>query len=198
MTIEKNRLWGTHSPLPADAPIASSDAELGALIAHVDGPVGLVGGDLCRTVGGTGDRERLRSDEAMTLPCDVVSVELDGRAATAVAHVVLRRSWWRGPMVAAMNAQFIGPWDVAPRSHPNDGVVDVLAVDEMSIDQRWKARRRLPSGMHVPHPAIRQSRAGSWERRFDRPIRVWIDGVPHGRATHVTITVRPDALLIVV
>lgn len=201
MTLEKNRLWGKHAPLPDNAPIASSDAELAALTAladHAGGPVGLIGGDLCRTVGGTGNRDRLRGNEAMTLPCDRLLIELDGKASIAVAHVVMRRSWWRGPVVAAMNAQFIGTWDVAPRSHPNDGLMDVFSVGDMSLDQRWKARRRLPSGLHVPHPSIEQARTRSWERRFDRPLGVWIDGVAHGRVSHVTITVQPDAICIVV
>ncbi|MGD9793614.1 MAG: diacylglycerol kinase family protein [Acidimicrobiia bacterium] len=198
MTIEKHRQWGSPSPLPADAPVASSDAELAALVARGIGPIGILGGDLCRTVGGNGNRDRLRSGEAVSLPCDVLQVELDSQASIAVAHVVLRRSWWRGPLVAVMNAQFIGEWNVAPRSHPNDGLMDVLSADAMSFDQRLKAKRRLPSGVHVPHPNIAQSRTATWERRFERPIGVWLDGVAHGRATQVSITVRPDAMTIVV
>jgi hypothetical protein len=198
VTIEKNRLWGSPSPLPAEAPVASSDAELAAIVVDGLGPIGLLGGDLCRTVGGTGNRHRLRTSEAMSLPCDVLKVELDGRASIAVAHVVLRRSWWRGPLVAVMNAQFIGSWDVAPRSHPNDGLMDVFSADAMSFDQRLKAKRRLPGGVHVPHPNIAQSRTATWERRFERPIGVWLDGVAHGRATRVSVTIQPDAVTIVV
>ncbi len=57
-----------------------------------------------------------------------------------------------------MNAQWIGSWDVAPRSHPNDGLLDRCEGD-LSLDDRWKARGRLPSGTHVPHPGIAEQRA---------------------------------------
>ena len=57
-------------------------------------------------------------------------VTLDDAAPTwGVAHVVVRRQWWRGEIVMAMNAQFYGRYDVAPRGHPNDGKVDVVRVD---------------------------------------------------------------------
>ena len=84
----------------------------------------------------------------------------------AVAHVVARRSWWRGRIVAVFNCEHLGRWDVAPRGHPNDGLAEVLDVDAtMTLRQRLQAWRRLPSGTHVPHPAISVSRGptASWE-----------------------------------
>ena len=51
-------------------------------------PLGLLGGDLCRTLGGTGDEQRLRSDEAMQLPVDLGAVLVDGRLHWFVAHLV--------------------------------------------------------------------------------------------------------------
>ena len=82
MTIQKGQGWGLASPLPEGAPVVASDASLGTILAG--GPphpvVGLLGGDLCRTLGGRGDAERLRSSDAMTFPVDVFSVSLDGGA----------------------------------------------------------------------------------------------------------------------
>ena len=61
----------------------------------------------------------------------MLRVDADGRRLTAVAHVVARGGgpWWRGPIVAVMNADRLGRWDVAPRAHPNDGRLDVVEVD---------------------------------------------------------------------
>lgn len=53
------------------------------------------------------------------------SVLVDGRLHWFVAHLVARRSWWRGRTLAVMNAQWLGGWDLAPRSHPDDGLLDV-------------------------------------------------------------------------
>ena len=203
MTIEKGRPWGSAGPLAVDGVVAATDAEVRALVEQArqagrpPAEVGLVGGDLCRTVGGRGDRARLATPGAVRLPVDVAAVTIDGESHWFVAHLVARRSWWRGRVVAVMNAQWIGRWDVAPRSHPNDGLLD-LFDGSPSLDDRWKARRRLITGTHVPHPAIVQRRTDALELELDPPLDVYLDGVKVGRGRHLEIRVEPDALTCVV
>ena len=203
MTIEKHQRWGTPGPLPGDGVLVRTDAEArraaeGARRAGAPVPaLGLLGGDLCRTVGGKGDEARLHSTEAMTLPTDLGSVLIDGKLHWFTAHLVVRRSWWRGRVVAVMNAQWIGRWDVAPKSHPGDGLLDVFDGD-LSLDDRLKARKRLPTGTHVPHPGIAQRRVSALQLAFDRPMPIWLDGERVGRASNLSIRVEPDALTCVV
>jgi len=203
VTIEKGRPWGSAGPLAVDGVLAATDAEVRALVEQArqagrpPAEVGLVGGDLCRTVGGRGDRARLATPDAVRLPVDVAAVTIDGESHWFVAHLVARRSWWRGRVVAVMNAQWIGRWDVAPRSHPNDGLLD-LFDGSPSLDDRWKARRRLITGTHVPHPAIVQRRTDALELELDPPLDVYLDGVKVGRGRHLEIRVEPDALTCVV
>lgn len=203
MTIEKGRSWGEPGPLAADGVVVRTDAEARAAVEaarRAGGPIpelGLLGGDLCRTVGGRGDEARLRSADAVRLPVDVGSVLVDGRLHRFVAHLVARRSWWRGRVVAVMNAQWIGAWDVAPKSHPNDGLLDVFDGD-LSLDDRWKARRRLLTGTHVPHPGIAQRRVAALQVDFDRPTPVWLDGERVGEARSLAIRIEPDAVTCVV
>src|SRR6476619_276580 len=129
MTIRKGEAWGEAGPLAADGVLVRSDSEARAIVEHARRagepipPLGLLGGDLCRTLGGTGDEARLRSSEAMQVPIDVGAVLVDGRLHWFVAHLVARKGWCRGRISAAMNAEFLDRWDVAPRSHPNDGVI---------------------------------------------------------------------------
>jgi hypothetical protein len=204
MTIEKGRPWGAPGPLPADGRIVHSDAEARQIVERArrhGAPVpvlGLAGGDLCRTVGGRGDLGRLRSAEAMTLPVDLGSVCLDGEQHWFVAHLVVRgATWWRGRVLAVMNAQWHGRWDVAPKSHPNDGLLDVFDSD-LGFDDRLKVRRRLRSGTHVPHPGINQQRVRTATFELARPERVELDGVALGRVRTLEISVEPDALTCVV
>jgi diacylglycerol kinase family enzyme len=203
VTIERNRPWGDHGGLTADGVIAHSDHELRAVVeqarrAGTAPPVvGLLGGDLCRTLGGRGDASRLHTPDAMRFPIDVVAAELDGVRHWFVAHLLARRSWWRGRLLAVMNAEFVGAWDVAPRSHPNDGVVDVLDGDP-SLGDRWKARARLPTGAHVPHPSISQTRTKQFEATLEPGTRVWLDGEAIGAVRRIHLTVEPDSLLVVV
>ena len=157
MTIRKGEGWGRRAPLPPDGVMVHTDAEARAvvLVALREGrPVptlGLLGGDLCRTLGGLGDAGRLRSEEGMTFPIDLGHAIIDGRSDLFVAHLIARRSWWRGRAVAVMNAQWLGDWDLGPRSHPNDGLLDATDGD-LALGDRWVARRRVRTGSHLPHP----------------------------------------------
>jgi hypothetical protein len=159
-------------------------------------PLGLLGGDLCRTVGGAGDEARLHSAEAVQLPTDIGAVLIDGRLHWFVAHLVVRKRWWRGRVYVAMNAEYIGRWDVAPRGHPNDGRLDTFDVT-MSTSDRMKARRRLATGTHLPHPGIKERRVSAAQVDVDR-LDVWLDGECVGPATSLSIRVEPDAITVVV
>jgi len=203
VTIAKGEPWGEPGRLAPGSPVASTDRELRRIIEAADGDgsalpeVGLLGGDMARTVGGRGDRTRLAGPQAIRLPLDLGRCILDGEPHLFVSHLVLRRSWWRGRVVAVMNAQWIGPWDVAPKSHPNDGLVDVFDGDP-TLDDRLKARRRLPLGTHVPHRAIAQSRVPTLELVLDRPTPAWLDGERLGSVTSVSLSVQPGAYIGVV
>lgn len=190
MVIERGVDWGSPGALPPGATVAEGNIELQAAVWRGERVIGVTGGDLCRTLNGAG----LLS---MAFPIDLCHFRAEGVDEIFVAHCVARGGWWFGPILAVMNAQYIGTWDVAPRSHPNDGVVDVLKVT-MSLADRFKARKRLATGTHVPHPAIAQQRVRSTEVVLAKPTNVWLDGVPVGLLQRFTIDVEPDALTVVI
>jgi len=187
--IRKGEPWGEPAARPLDIVVAAGDAELGELVAHdADGAFGLLGGDLHRTLGSPPQREAMQR-----LPIDALLVRVDGVEHLAVAHVVARHGWWRGPLLAAVNSAYIGDWNVAPRAHPNDGRFDVVEVSgAMSLRQRLQARRRLPLGSHVPHPqiTIRTAESAAWS--FDDPREVFVDGISRGRAQRLEIAISSD------
>lgn len=203
MTIRKGEPWGAPGALPSDGVLVRTDAQARAAVesarrAGQAPPVlGLLGGDLCRTVGGRGEVDRLRGPDAVTLPVDLGVAVIDGHPHCFVAHAIVRGSWWRGPVTAVMNAQWLGAWDVAPRSHPGDALLDVFQGDP-SVDDRLKMRSRLPSGTHVPHPAITESRVDRLVLSLPRPTPVWLDGVRVARAREIVFGLEPDALRCVV
>jgi hypothetical protein len=193
MTIKPGEDWGELVAPTADLVDVASDAALAEHLASGDPrSARLRGGDLLATLGAPPPGPSLRR-----LPIDALRIVADGRELLAVAHVVARRSWWRGPLLAVMNVDRLGRWDVAPRAHPNDGRADVLEVDSaMGLRARWEARRRLPSGTHVPHPLIgtRRIRDASWT--FTAPQRLWVDGVPRGDVRALHVVVEPDAAVV--
>ncbi len=204
MTIKKGEPWGQPGPLPQSGVVVYSDAEAREVVedarlgASPIPPLGLLGGDLCRTVGGRGDEARLRSEDAVHMPVDLGWVLIDGRPHWFVSHLIARHSWWKGRVVAVMNSQWVGDWDVAPRSHPNDGMLHVFDSD-LSLNDRLKARSRLRTGTHVPHKGIVEKRITHCQIALGKPTPVWLDGVEVAMAArHLTIRIEPDALLCVV
>jgi hypothetical protein len=204
MTIEKGQPWGAVARLPPGGVVVASDAEARRAVEEArfhQAPLpvlGLVGGDLWRTLGGHGpaDPRRLHSDDAMTFSVDLGEVLIDGRLHFFVAHVVAHSPAWRRSFVA-MNAQWRGTWDLGPRSHPNDGLLDTYDA-RLGWSDLWKVRARLPLGAHLPHPGITARRVPACQVDFARPLTVEVDGVAVGSGSALSLRLEPDALTVVV
>jgi len=203
VTIERGADWGTVGGLPPDGIVVHSDAEANEVITEARrsrNPIpvlGLAGGDLCRTLGGTGDLDRLHSTDARTLPIDLGVALLDGRLRFFCSHLVVRGRWWSGRCVVAMNAQFLGPYDLAPRGHPNDGYLDITE-GALPLGERLRARARARTGSHLPHPALHTSRVTAMQFELPRPTPIWLDSIRTEPARTISMRVEPDAVVVVV
>ena len=205
MAIRKGEDWGSLQPLGSDDPIVGTDAELAALVADalangasVVGPVGLLGGDVCRTLGGLGDAERLLSPAATSARIDVLRTTLDdGPSLLTVAHLLVHGWCWNGPGAAIMNAAWVGEWNIAPAAHPGDGRVDVVQ-GSLPVRQRLEARRRVRSGTHLPHPSLTTAKQRSGELDLGRRRGVWSDGRRVGTCRSLRYEVLPDICAVVV
>ncbi len=195
MVISKGSAYGSESEIDPAWPSLATDAALAQHIeANGTAPCTVTGGDLLLTLGG-GATAGLRP---LAYPVDLLEVELDAdHYLVAVAHVVVRRRLWAGPFLVAMNAAWVDGLYLGPRSHPNDGLVDVT-TGTLPWQQRWMARRRAGTGTHLPHPALTMTRKPSMTFRFDQPTMVRVDGQRTKRASQIEVRVRPDAGLVVV
>lgn len=202
MTIEKGKPWGGPGRLPDDGVVVRNDAEARAALedarrAGRPYPVlGVLGGDLGRTLGSPGVEGRLRSDEARTFPLDLGQVLVDGRLHLFVSHLVARNRWWTRAVVA-MNVQWLGPWNLGPKAHPNDGRLDTFD-GRLPLRDLAKVRRRLPTGTHLPHPGIAVRRTAAVTFELARALPVWLDGEQVDEGRVLAVRLEPDALLVVV
>ena len=203
MTISKGSPYGTPgSPLPDGGVVVRSDAEArhaleDARRAGQPFPaLGLLAGDMCRTLAGPGDDARLRSADAVSFPVDLGQVLVDGRLHLFVAHAIARNRFWTRAVVA-MNAQWHGSWNLGPRGHPNDGLLDVFDAT-LSWTDLPKVRARLPSGSHLPHPGIKERRTAAAQFDLDKPLPVWLDGEQVDEGRRLSFRIEPDALTVVV
>jgi hypothetical protein len=184
---------------PGDGVVAWSDAEARSFVEQARRagtaipPIGLAGGDLCRTLGGPAASPPMVGEQRACMRADIGSALVDGRLHWFVAHLVARRSWWRGRIVVIMNASWLGSWDVAPRAHPGDGRLEVVDADPPVWD-RLRVWRRLPSGSHVPHPAISVRSVQAWQAELPRGTRIHLDGEDVGVARTLSVRIEPGAV----
>ncbi len=228
MVIEKGRDWGERGVVDVSVPLVDSDAGLADLFSvevvdegasdslRLVGPsvVGLLpylgdasnprlaSGGLARTVGARGSREALLGKERALLPIDLGVVTFDrdtesSRHVVVAAGLVVCNRFWSGTIEGAMNAAFLGEWNVAPGGHPNDGRFDVITAN-LSLADRFKARKRLASGSHIPHPdiSIRRLKAAEFAPRAG--TSVWIDGRRYSPASTLHLSVFADAVSIAI
>ena len=199
MTIRKGFDWGEPQAVPDEAIFVSNDAEANEAISglrRAGKPVPalcLVGGDLARTLGARNNEASLRAGEGTHVRVDLGVALMDGRLYWFVSHLVARHSWLRGPIVIAANAAFIGDWNVAPQAHPGDGRFDLIEANP-TFAERLKARARLRSGTHVPHPDIKIRRCAAAQMDLERPTPITLDGVRHDKAKTLSIRIEPAAL----
>ena len=117
-----------------------------------------------------------------------LSVEIDGAAIEAAQATSL----------VVMNGQYLRGLDLSPRGHPGDGVAEAQLYG-LPPGARRAMRARLATGAHLPHPAITVRRARqAVVVRAARPVPLEIDGVPAGRITSLTVTLRPSAYRLLV
>jgi hypothetical protein len=201
--IAKGQPWGAPGDLPEGGVIVRSDAAAAAALTEARRErrpfpaLGLLGGDLCHTLGGGGSAQL----QGVRFTVDLGEALLDGRIHLFVAHLVARTRLWTRAFVA-MNAQYLhvrgmGAWNLGPRAHPNDGLLDTYDV-HLPRGQLLPVRSRLHHGTHLPHPGIKERRTAALQVELDRPLPVRLDGVSVGPARVVSVRVQPDALTVVV
>ncbi len=190
---------GDSGEVPSDAYFVRSDSQANELVNNAKRAketlpkLCLLGGDLARTLGAHNNEKRLRANNGTHLQVDLGAVLVDGRLFWFLANLVARNSWWHGPLVIAANAAFIGTHNVAPRAHPGDGLLDIIEGN-LGFSQRVKAFRRLRSGSHIPHRDIKVRRSKATQLDLPHPMSITLDGLPHGKATRLSIRVEPAAL----
>ncbi len=199
MRLTPGEEWGAAEPVPSDVVWVSTDSEARELVvaSRRSGSalprLCLTGGDLARCLGGGEGADRVHKIGATHVQVDVGSVLLDGKLHWFIAHMVARNWWLTGRILIVANTDFLGRWNVAPRAHPGDGLLDFLDSD-LSLGDRIKAKRRLPSGTHVPHPGIRYRRDAAFQISLARPTPIRLDGTRIGSASQISVRVESERL----
>ncbi len=203
MTIGPGTEWSVPGLLPTGAPTFATDASLSEFVhaRRSSGEplpiVGLTGGTLFDTIGGSSVVGRLRTDRAQRYPVDVVRADIDGTSRWFVGTLVARARSWRD-FVAVMNTPWVRGLRLGHRAHPGDALLDIVVGAGLRLDDLRRIVPRARHGAHLPHPKLQETRTGEARWEFDRPRRLVIDGQSVGRVRRLAVEVEPDALTVVV
>jgi hypothetical protein len=192
--ITRGEQWGVPTTRTESDVLVSGDTQLAA--SSTESRLIVTGGDIAHCLGDPLSPEI--GANCIEVPIDALRVSItmrDGVTLTQIAasHVMIG-SWLRGRLICLSNGGFIGPKNVSPRAHPNDGLFDVMSLDSsMGVRQRIRARQKSTLGTHLPHPLLETSRSRSAHyAALSRNEALQIDGVRICRWTSVHIEIVPD------
>jgi hypothetical protein len=226
VSIRKGEPWGEAATAPADRTVSGTDADLADAVRRHPGTrvrwSPSTGADFARAVNVA---TTPGTDGAWVLPCDALVVQRSGdetqpeplhavnmvilgtppdrlRRTSRLAPVTVTvdgRRLHSGPAtgVVVANGEYLRGVDLVPRGHPGDGRAEVQ-VYALGPGERRGLRQRLVTGMHLPHPQVRQGAGRRVE--IDVSGRAWaleVDGVAFPSLRRVEVTVAPRAFALV-
>ncbi len=215
MTIRKNENFGQSISRPTHLIALRDDREIAQryMQSQVSGGSGddvtdsfftVTRGSIAQALGI--DCRRAKSADARSATMTQVSLDLikiEYRTSQNLTHEVIgagslllnRRSFCNVFLIVS-NSGIIKGRDVFPRAHPNDGVIDVLVVDEeISLRQRLLAWHKSKIGVHLPHPQLHVSRQTQFEWS-GQPARMVVDGATFHKVEWMRCSIVKDAFAI--
>lgn len=205
MTIRKGEEWGTRIVAPEQLILLPDDAHLVQMDSTATGV--LTGGDIHYTLGSP--PPVLSGADCTQLKVDAMQVLItlaNGKVRTELAASCIEigqftpRIGRSSRYVCISNAGIVKGRNLAPRAHPNDGVLDVLEISQdISFRNRLQAYKRASTGTHIPHPDIRTNRHSECEyfnHGGNEVLRLDHAKIPSWQSIHITVL--PDYWKIVV
>lgn len=191
--IRRGQPWGEPSYMFDDVIIVENDLVLART--NPTNRVFLTGGDIARSLGqpqvpAVGSACTEVTIDAML--CDIMNSDGQSTLIVAASSIIVG-NYWKGRHLIVSNAGWIGDSNVAPRAHPNDGKVEMLTMrSHMSLRQRFLARRKMNTGVHLPHPDLSSAQISTTVIESKGREILVIDGDKISNWTSISITVQPD------
>lgn len=118
---------------------------------------------------------------------DVIDITADGESLGSKQYV----------LAAFANGRFYGGgFKAAPRSHIDDGMMDMCAVEQLSHLKFLALVGKYKNGQHLDPPLefIRYIKCKKAELKFDKPMNVCVDGEIEEPVESLTLEIVPKAL----
>jgi len=188
--------WQFATKSTAELKIASSDRDIVALYEEGESLIALQGGDLYESLGGRGVANGESEKDTVALKLDLGRLNIGQSSYLFASYCKVSKPIKPWCTLWAVNSPIIGHRRISPKSHPADGLLDIV---EFSLPFRefLTAYKRSSSGDHIPHPQIKTSKKSSYTVNSRNKRRVVIDGKKVAYVKQLSISVIPHAISVV-
>tara|TARA_B100000579_G_scaffold37357_1_gene26116 strand:- start:12579 stop:13190 length:612 start_codon:yes stop_codon:yes gene_type:complete len=176
--------------------VASNEREIIALYESGESLIGLQGGDLYESLGGRGAGEIQSDKDTVGLKLDLGQVVIGQSSYLFASYCKISKPLKPWSTIWAINSPIIGHRRISPKSHPADGLLDIVEFS-LSFRQSLKAYKRSTSGDHLPHPNIKTSKKRTYTINARGTGRVVIDGKKITYSKEASVSVIPHAIAVV-
>ncbi|MFA6400788.1 MAG: diacylglycerol kinase family protein [Salinivirgaceae bacterium] len=92
--------------------------------------------------------------------------------------------------------RFAGDFFLTPKAIANDGLLDVCAIEKLSLMERLSILTKVPKGTHLQNKKVNYYQTPKLEIEFNREVPFHLDGELHF-AKHFDISIIPNALQVI-
>ena len=204
MTIKKGEPWGAPFVVPVETRDVAGDHDLAA---GTKSDIHIVqSGDIFDALGQpnapiVGQTRTLIHIDALQCTITTQSGHHELLAASSVTIGRWRTTpWSTRRFVCVTNGGLYKNKNVAPRAHPNDGMLDIVEVSAaMPWRQRAQSYQRARTGDHLPHPLISVSRGTECEFSLEHSREnLCVDFQPIENWQSIRVKIIPDYWQVIV
>ena len=188
--------WQFLTEISPTLKIASDEKEIIALYESGESLIGLQGGDLYESLGGRGVGQQDREKRTVGLKLDLGQLVVGQERHLFASYCKVSnplRPWYT---IWVINSPIIGHRRISPKSHPADGLLDIIEFS-LTFRESLKAYKRSMSGDHLPHPHIKTSKKRTHTINPRGKRKVVIDGRKVAYSKELSISVIPHAIAVV-
>tara|TARA_Y100000768_G_scaffold116641_1_gene86171 strand:+ start:5305 stop:5916 length:612 start_codon:yes stop_codon:yes gene_type:complete len=187
--------WQFATEISPTLKIASNERDIIALYENGESLIGLQGGDLYESLGGRGVSGGESDREAIGLKLDLGQLVIGQSSYLFASYCKISKPLKPWYTIWVVNSPIIGHRRISPKSHPADGMLDIVQYS-LSFRQSLKAYKRSTSGDHLPHPQIKTSKKATTTINQKGKRRIVIDGKKIAYSKEVTVSVIPHAIAV--
>ncbi|MBC95881.1 hypothetical protein CL649_03325 [bacterium] len=188
--------WQFITEISPKLKVASNEKEIIALYESGESLIGLQGGDLYESLGGRGLGERESNKGTIGLKLDLGQLVIGQSNYLFASYCKISKPLKPWYTIWVINSPIIGHRRISPKSHPADGLLDIVEFS-LSFRQSLKAYKRSTSGDHLPHPHIKTSKKRTYKINERGKRKVVIDGKKISYSNEVSVSVIPHAIAVV-